>query len=302
MDTEKCRALLCVLETGSLSAAAAALGYTPSGVSRMMAALEQETGFPLLARSRSGVVATEACTQLLPAARELAHWGALYAEQAAAVRGLETGAITVGSAYSACYDWLSQTIARFSAAHPSIEVRVLQGTSTYLCAALAEHRADFCIVSRREGRFEWIPLWNDPLVAWLPRTHPRARDAAFPLRAFETEPYIGVFPAQDTDNDRAFARAGITPNTHYTTVDRGAAYAMVKAGLGVCLCNALLSRGMDAGGVAVLPVDPPQIVEIGIAAPRREELSPAARRFLEFARARLPELDEVNFSHRKESV
>ena len=39
MDTEKCRALLCTIETGRLSAAAEQLGYTPSGVSRMMAAL-----------------------------------------------------------------------------------------------------------------------------------------------------------------------------------------------------------------------------------------------------------------------
>ena len=35
MDTAKCAALLKVLELGSLSAAAEALGYTPSGVSRM---------------------------------------------------------------------------------------------------------------------------------------------------------------------------------------------------------------------------------------------------------------------------
>ena len=40
MDTEKCRALLAVLEAGSLSAAAEKLDYTPSGLSRMMAALE----------------------------------------------------------------------------------------------------------------------------------------------------------------------------------------------------------------------------------------------------------------------
>ena len=37
MDTEKCRALLAVLEAGSLSAAAEKLDYTPSGLSRMMA-------------------------------------------------------------------------------------------------------------------------------------------------------------------------------------------------------------------------------------------------------------------------
>ena len=72
MDTEKCRALLCVLETGSLSAAAEQLGYTPSGVSRMMAALEDEVGFPLLERGRGGVEATAACRLLLPAVREMA--------------------------------------------------------------------------------------------------------------------------------------------------------------------------------------------------------------------------------------
>jgi len=43
MDTEKAVALLRALELGSLSAAAEQLGYTPSGVSRMMASLERET-------------------------------------------------------------------------------------------------------------------------------------------------------------------------------------------------------------------------------------------------------------------
>ena len=66
MDTEKCRALLAVLEAGSLSAAAEKLDYTPSGLSRMMAALEQELGFPLLSRSHNGVQPTRACRTLLP--------------------------------------------------------------------------------------------------------------------------------------------------------------------------------------------------------------------------------------------
>ena len=40
MDTEKCAALLCALEEGTLARAADRLGYTPSGISRMIAALE----------------------------------------------------------------------------------------------------------------------------------------------------------------------------------------------------------------------------------------------------------------------
>ena len=35
MDTEKCAALLCALEEGTLARAAERLGYTPSGISRL---------------------------------------------------------------------------------------------------------------------------------------------------------------------------------------------------------------------------------------------------------------------------
>ena len=46
MDTEKFRTLLCAIDTGSLTAAAEKLGYTPSGISRSVLAVEEEFGFP----------------------------------------------------------------------------------------------------------------------------------------------------------------------------------------------------------------------------------------------------------------
>ncbi len=95
MDTEKCAALLCVLESGSITAAADKLGYTVSGISRMMAALETESGFPLLLRSKSGVVPTEDCRRMLPTFRELARLGELYEARSSAVRGLDTGVIHI---------------------------------------------------------------------------------------------------------------------------------------------------------------------------------------------------------------
>ena len=54
--------------------------------------------------------------------------------------------------------------------------------------------------------------------------------------------------------------------------------------------------GWDTTGIVILPVDPPQYAEIGIAAPAPEELSPAAKRFLAFARQTLrtdPEAAEL---------
>lgn len=65
-------------------------------------------------------------------------------------------------------------------------------------------------------------------------------------------------------NARVFARCGITPNLKFSTMDSLATYSMVEAGLGLAMNNALNGRAWP-GGVRILPLDPPQIVEIGAA-------------------------------------
>lgn len=288
MDTEKCAALLCVLENGSITAAAEQLGYTVSGISRMMTSLEAESGFPLLVRGKGGVSPTAECEKMLPTVRELAHLGRLYSERCSAIRGLGTGMIRIGSVYSAYYDWLSQTMARFTGQHPGIEVRFLQGSSSEFYGMLAEHEVDFCIVSRREGNYDFYSLRRDPLKAWVRKDHPRVRDGVYPLKDFETEAYVDTYPGQDTDNSRAFQANGLTPRGQFLSLDVQSTRAMVAAGLGVSLNNAILAHGLDLSGISVLPTEPPCEVEIGIAAPRKEERSPAVEAFLSFALKNLP--------------
>lgn len=288
MDTEKCAALLCVLESGSLSEAAERLGYTPSGMSRMIAAMEAEAGFPLLVRSRAGVVPTAECEALLPKLRELARIGGLYEAQTASLRGLETGEVRVGSAYGAYYDWLAGTIAQFSARFPGVEVRFLMGSSSEFYELLAAHKLDFCIVSRRESDAEFLPLLRDPLVAWLPAAHPCAAETAYPLARFEQDAYIDTYPDQETDNARAFRACGLSPRAKYRSIDINATRALVAAGLGVSLCNRILCSGLDLSGIAVLPTEPLCELEIGVAVPAKGERSPAGERFYQFAKQRLP--------------
>ena len=288
MDTEKCRALLCAITCGNLTAAAGQLGYTTSGLSRMMAALEGEIGIPLLIRSKQGVVPTKECERMIPAFRELVYWASHCDQLSAELRGLEIGSISVGSAYGAFYPWLSRVIAEFRAKYPGIEVRFLEGNSSELCQAVEEHRADFCIISQREGEHTWIPLLDDPLVAWVPENHPLARLAAVPVQAFAKEPFIDTFPGENTDNVRLFAQLRIHPNIQFTSAESRATYAMVEAGLGITLYNSVTARKWT-GHVRILPLDPPQSVSIGIAVPRSELMSPAARKFVVFAQHRIPE-------------
>ena len=61
METARYRAFLFAAETGSITKAAEELSYTPSGVSQLIQAFENEIGVKLLHRSRGIKLYTLRC-------------------------------------------------------------------------------------------------------------------------------------------------------------------------------------------------------------------------------------------------
>lgn len=289
MDTEKCHALLSVLKTKSITKAASLLGYTPSGISRMISTLEDETGFPLINRSRKGITATKACEELLPIIKVLDEQSNQYRILSNRILGMETGTFTVGTAYTALYPWLSRLINNFSQKHPGITINLLEGISTELSIAIENENLDFCIMSERFGNHDWIPIFEDELIALIPQKHPLAGCARFPLDRFSLDPFIEIYPHKETDNSRFFDQHGITPNVRYSTMDSFAACAMVEAGLGITLVNSAIAGILD-GKVVKKAIEPPLMTTIGIATSRKNQQSPAVKKFIKYA---LEELDEL---------
>lgn len=284
MDTEKCRALFEILRCGSFTAAANKLGYTPSGLSRMVASMEIDAGFPLLLRSRDGVKATRECEKMLPIYKEFISVDEKYRQKVADIKGLHTGTVIVGTAYSIYYKWLSKVIAKFREIYPAIEVKISHGKSSELYKMISEQEMDFCIVSKRDGAVSWYHLFDDPLVAIISAENHLIELESFPLKMFETVPYIETFKGQDTDNARMFRKNNIQPNIKFETEDTYASYRMVEAGLGVSLSNYIESKERSSGNsVCLKKLSPPQNVEIGIAMPPKECISPAAKIFFDFA-------------------
>ena len=106
----------------------------------------------------------------------------------------------------------------------------------------------------------------------------------------EQEPFIQIHPGRETDNSRFFDKENLNMKVRYSTDDVFAAHAMVEAGLGYSLINEvwIKERFENFWGteVAAVPLEPEVSVEIGIAIPPEERLSPAARRFVKFAEER----------------
>lgn len=287
MDTEKYKALLSAIDEGSLSAAAKKLSYTPSGISRMIAALEEENGFRLLKRQHDGVFPTEECLRMLPSIRQLISAGENCQQLSYQIRGIDVGTVIVGTAYNAYYIWLAKVISEFHKSYPGIKVQIRSGYSSQLKSQLEQRQLDVCLISRREGEHNWLLICRDPMMAMLSENHPMVGEENFPIERFEEEAYIATYPGKDVDSARVFAKCKITPNTQISTMDSIATCSMVEAGLGVTMNNRINAMSWK-GRIKALPLYPPQIVDIGIASHR--EPTPAAKRFLEFMQ---PYLDEI---------
>lgn len=293
MDTDKIRALCRALETGSLSAAAEELGYTPSGISRAVAALEEECGLTLLRRGRHGVQPTEACERLMPHFHRILTAQKDLQQEADAIAGVETGRLSIGSSYGNYYGFLAKLIGGFGRSHPGIEIELFEGTSTELSEAIAEGRADLCVISRRENELEWIPLRKDPMVAVVPESWPfGSADESYPIGRFAVDPFIEIHPGRETDNSRVFENASIRPNRRYGCADSMAALSMVEAGLGATMINGILLENWH-GNARIMPIDPPQMIEIGILMTSPETASPAAKSFVLYAKTRMESKDDI---------
>lgn len=288
MDTDKCTALLRTLECGSLSAAAEELGYTPSGISRMMASLENELGFPLLIRSREGIQPTKECLHILPSIRELSEDSLRMMHEADSLKGIESGELIVGTPYPAYFRRLSSLVREFCQRYPGIHVDIIDGISSHYSELVEQSRADFCIISSRSRDISWRPLTVDPMVALVSESHPLASRSSVTREDLESEPFIEMYPRIETDQHRYLEETGIKPDIRYSSSNILAAYYMVESGLGITVDN-YINVSDFSGGVKPLPLEEPYDVQIGIATPRENKLSPAARKFIEMSLKFFPE-------------
>ena len=282
MDTAKVRALLAAVELGSISKAAETLGYTQSGLTHMMRALEAETGFPLLLRGNRGVRFTAEGERLAPLFRELSHAADRLEQELALTRGVERGIVRIGTYSSISLHWMPRILEAFQTRYPNIEVELLEGNAQEIEDWLSDGRIDIAYTSLRPYfSFDTVKIMDDPMYAVLPRNHPRARDRSFPITAFKREPFLVYVSDTKPEKDLAQAMelAGIGDNAKFSSNFDMTILAMVEHNLGVTIMPRLILEGSGAD-VAAVPIDPPLSRSLGMAVRSMADASPAMRRLM----------------------
>lgn len=292
MENARCRAFIECVEKGSISAAAEALGYTPSAVSQLIAGLEKELGLKLLNRSQKGVKLTSEGAGLVPLIRAyLAREREIY-QYASELKGVVMGNLTIASYPSVATHWLPQVVRQFKNDFPGVHINIKEGVRPDIFKCFEQNEADLAFLVYADPMpYEWIPLAEVPLLAALPEDHPLAGLEKFPVKECENYDFILGSWGNELEVINVFNKYDIHPDIKYTTQDTPATLAMVKMGLGISLVNALSARIWNEHLVKI-PLDPPENITFGIAIPSMENLSNAARKFLSYAVRMLSQNEE----------
>lgn len=278
-------ALQKIVELGSFSKAAEAMGYAQSSISEMIASLEDELSIRLLSRSRGGVRLTLEGAELYPfIERTLLQYQAML-EKSAEIRGLETGIIRVGTISSVTCHWMPPLIKGFQALYPRVQFLFHQGDYTSIQEWIRTGAVDFGFVTPpAAGGLVTRVVREGEMLAVLPEAHPLASQPRIRLEALTEEPFILMEEGHYSEPLNAFRDAGLTPNIKYTLHDDYAIMNMVEAGLGVSILAELVLRRTDYR-IACLPIDPPVYRTLAVGYRSADSLPIASKTFIEYLMA-----------------
>ncbi|MEV4437114.1 LysR family transcriptional regulator [Streptomyces sp. NPDC049555] len=264
LDLSRLRALYAVSVHGTVTAAADALGYTPSAVSQAIAKLERETRTTLLERRGRGVALTDAAERLAATAKDVLAIVERAETDLEERRGLPAGRLMVGAFPSAARGLLPSVLAALGREHPAVDARLME-VEPHLSVGLVEQGVLDVAVA-----FEWdvaplpapeglrrAPIGEDVCDLLVPRDHPLAERAPVLPADLAHQRWISQQPGSVCYDwlVRTLRASGSEPDLAYQATENHTHIALVAAGLGIAVAPRL-GRGPLPPGVLALPVEP----------------------------------------------
>jgi DNA-binding transcriptional LysR family regulator len=264
MSLNAWRTFVTVCRLGSLSAAAAELGYTQSAVSRQIAGLERQVGVPLVERHARGIRPTAAGE----AFRHHAQAAVNEAERAIrAARDARDGSparpLVVGATPSLAAGVVPAAMRRLLDETGPLPWTLVPGLTGDLHERMVNGELDIAIVTDAppglpsDLRLERQLLGIDEMIVVLPAGHPQSGSGRVPIEALASETW-----AEDNEGSAALlrqhaARAGVTARIDLNAADLPGKIALVATGHAIALVPGVLATTLRADVTTLALVNPP---------------------------------------------
>lgn len=274
LNVHRLTVLHAVVVHGSLTAAARELSYTPSAVSQHIAALERETGAPLLERIGRSVRPTPAGALLAGFAGDILDRLTEAEAALAALTDGRSGRLRLATFGSAGTGLVPPAVARFRQRHPNVDIQLTLAEQPDALAALRGDAVDLAVVIldlERVGSppdpvpagdgLHWHPLLLDPYFVLAPTGHPLADLPEVPLRRLADERLVSGDGNRGCPCAECFqlmcAAEGFRPRFEIEVGDYPTVQSLVAAGLGAAAIPLLgLSPAVHEGVIVRRLVQP----------------------------------------------
>lgn len=264
MDVRQLKALVTVVETGSVTRAAEVLRLVQPAVTRQIRSLENELGVPLFERTRHGMQPTPAGLSLTDRARRaLGELDRARAELAVAP-GTVTGIVSVGlldSTDELLSESLAATILR---EYPGIELRMIVAYSGHLQQWLDDGDLDLSLLYNLPGTsaLNVQPLLSERL--WVVAPAAAGLHAGQPVTFADAVAHPMVMPAPGHGLraliDRAMVSAGASVTISVEANSMSLQKRLVRGGHGwTILPGAGIAADASAGLLSAAPLTEPEI-------------------------------------------
>jgi DNA-binding transcriptional LysR family regulator len=251
--------LLAAIDTGSISAAARALGVTQPAATQQLRELERGLGVRLLERARGRVIATAAGETLLASARRAQDAVEDVVSAARRLRTGDIGRVRLGTGATACIHLLPPTLSAVKRRMPGLEIVVFTANTPEILRRIEAGALDIALVTaprRLSHSLAKTRIAIDPLVAVIP-------EALAPKRAAISAAEIARLPLilYETGGgtrqimEAWFRRAGVAPQPIMELDNVEAIKVLVASGLGASIVPELAVKDGLRGAV-VLPLRP----------------------------------------------
>jgi LysR family transcriptional regulator, nitrogen assimilation regulatory protein len=283
VEVKQLRALVTVVETGSVTRAAELLHLVQPAVTRQIRALEDELGVALFERTRHGMRPTAAGLSMADRARRvLTELDRARAELAVAA-GTLTGIVSVGLLESTAELLSGALVSAVLRHHPRIELRVLTAYSGHLQQWLDAGDLDISLLYNLESTpsLNVQPLVREKLWVVAPPEAQLRAGKAVTIADVATRPLVMPAPGHGlrTLIDRELAQAGIDVEIAVQTNSMTLQKQLVLSGQGwTILPGAGIAADVASGSLSAAPLSDPEVwrtIVLGI--PRSGRITPAVQ-------------------------
>jgi LysR family cys regulon transcriptional activator len=280
----------------NLTEVASSLYTSQSGVSKHIKDLEDELGVELFVRrgkrllglTDPGKEMVEIVERVLADTASIKRLGEQFSNR-------EKGKLVVATTHTQARYVLPHVVAAFRAAYPKVHLMLHQGSPTEIASMLSGGEADIGICTETMRSVASLIVF--PFYSWkhgvvVPKGHPLESGEPLTLEALAEWPIITYHEGFTgrASIDRAFARAGLTPDIVMSAMDTDVLKAYVELGLGVGIIAAMAYSAKRDAPLKLVDTGhlfDPSTTLIGVR--RGSYLRTYAYRFIELCSPALPE-------------